>query len=1302
MTLSKLEKEVKRLEALGVSSASGGAKYKALEDKFDADTAEKLSKAFSDPQKMTEFAEAMPESPDLSTVLAAFPDPAKLGAFVDGALAGKASVFAVLAEQGCGRDPKKLAELAEAVAADPAPFKNLLSEGGMAAQPEALAAILETGCGGDVTKFKELMAKFPDTEARTNLANALGSGGLGHAPHALAALVAADGGTFLKRLTADITDPDDLEKLNAAMTQGGLGGQQGDRHGMLADVLTDGLDGDPQKLVRLCDAFGGNDPQGMAQLNRMLAGFDGDKAEAGMHLKDTLDAFAARTGCTADEALGKLKDPMMDTMDKVSSSAGRAGGAEQAGQSVAYALANRPAPGVAQSGAAVLSAIKPGAAVDLLAVAGPADDVEAMRQSAENVALFDARAAATAAQDGPVGAAVEGIAELTTDLAKATEAATAQISGAPQADLTALELKIETVLDASTGEPDAALRAAAVAQVQRASKAIDAALTRRAAALVASAAGDPGEAVRAVASSLARASDDAAKNTLEAVAATTATAASLGLAVSAASAKEMAAAANTAIGDGEGADALKTAANDAARTATALAATATKSLEAARPPIDPIFLSSVADAATRAFQAARAAPDEAVATAALRAAALAAEAVAAAARETAAVLDAAAILKSTDGADALTAASSCDLAIAVSRRNGASSDIIDAQETARDAANASALTLTDAQAFRALDADVQTQKIDDALMRQATSNLGHLPGKDELGGAADTANAAAKTATEAAKLAQTTLHQAPSTGAGGKTYEELVKDTADKAQAAFEAAQLATDGTQRTAALDAAKAAAAEAAAGARRFAADQTTKATEDSRARQKANTAAVATDRDAFLVDSSAGNAQAALNAMNAATGAVAENAAALLSEWAVAAPPDPVGTATADVTKTSIAAQQPGAGVMAKVLQLEALCALDKALAVKAEAELTLALGAASLTVAPTGSPADFAAGAAAAEDAISTYRAAITAVMAYMERAETLKHVVTQALKDLGLIDVAKRTTDEAKNFTDLSNRPTAPGDMVDDAKSKRTGLSVLQVSLRNKLTALSTSAATGGPAVRDRIQVTAGMAQLAATERDLPPNNSQNQASLIRFAGTMLGNALPANVDETFDEIPGPPVVPAEDTASDLEHFFDRHMPETFGHLDTVKQANAAIGALIKAQYAGRATPPGKATKLETAFKMAKKTTFFPEGTTLEQMRTLARQATEVVKGMVAPDSLTNAVVATIPHGGTWARAWLSKYPVVIAGPPAGLTVQAGFNLTDDVGSGGKPMLRQMFPKAGAGLVTVNAIDMQVLATALGH
>ena len=1229
MSLDDIRGHLKRLEAISLGMTGSGQSRKDIETKYDEATRIALSKAFPDAKKMAAFADAMPKMPGLAKILAAFPDAAKLGSFVDDALGGDPALFATLAEKGCKRDPGKLKALADEFEDNPGELKSFLAEGGLAAQPDALAALLEGGCDADPGAFREMMKKFPDAQSREKLSNALGAGGLGQCPEALGHLAKEDGGTVLATLTTTITSDTDLGKLNALLAEGGLDGGGVGRPAMLRDVLVEGLNGDPEDLLHLYDQFDGTVPGAMDRIGRMLEGLDGTDGKAGERLAGALQGFTARnTGAayTRQEQIGKLRDPFMSSLESLGATSAQVAGTSDMADTASKAISARKAPPRELASAALQDTMTAEEAAAILAVGAAPDDLAALEQTRDAVALTDARVLRISEEAIATDASPHDVAKMTSDLKTNVEAMEAQPLGAPLAETTGLEAAIDALLDAAEVEPDVALREAALAQAKAAAKALKAALARRASAVI-SEGGPAGAAALSVAQSLGRASTPDEKAYLSEVSTAAATAAAV-KGKTGADPKTLADAARLAFDKDTDA---KDAADEAVKTATAEAKTLTNTLAALRAPIDVSVLRRSSEVVQTLLTRAGACADQGLVTTALAEAGALSDAIGMAARRAAAGQDAQVLRSFPEGKEALQAAAASDRAIGLMSvpppGTAVNATDVAAQKQARDAALAGAMTQKDAAVFEGLTPEEQREAAKDALKRKlAETAVDGKPDAEALAAETTAANQRSDDAAKAADAARSKIEANDYGAAPPDSYDVLIQKTVAAAQSAFEAAAAAPGDTERAKALTAAKSAAKEASAAAKRFAQYGVERFRDAARADQRAKTGAAQGRRDTYLASGTANDAAEAVKGIDAANAAMSANASALMVEKAGGAPVAALMEAAAEAR---LKAQAPGASVLPEIEALEAQRAADEALAEKLKNDLTTALAkpefGKSIAAGDPQATKDTVCREAleVAEAALSLCRAALSSILAFEESAQAVRTAIARHKKAIEALAETERTATEKSDLTALGARPLDPDTEFDKAATRRAQLGTQQNALATKVKTVNAAIRGKGAATEGQLSMTAGLAEHMKLEKNSGPATTLGKNDMIALAAQMVAAPLPTNptvtVADKMKPNPSPPPpevldVPGEDMELDMNHLGARHLCETFDHADKEGQAKQVVGAAVKAKhFTARRHPPASKQTLKRPMVSAKKTTMYDPSTTMTDFRRLADQVTALVK-----------------------------------------------------------------------------------------
>ncbi len=202
----------------------------------------------------------------------------ELSSVLHGSLGGDVGLLADLLENGCGRDPGKLTDIATAFPNGSDEQKNLaalMKTGGFTDNPKALGAVFAIGCNGAPDQLKTFVAAYAGDEPeqkreQKRLAALLDDGGLGGAPEALGHVVATGGAAAVKDLGAAFNTGPDLAKLKALVEEGGMGGASARSPDALAMMLENGV-ADAAALKVLHGDFGAN---GMDDLRAMVAALD--------------------------------------------------------------------------------------------------------------------------------------------------------------------------------------------------------------------------------------------------------------------------------------------------------------------------------------------------------------------------------------------------------------------------------------------------------------------------------------------------------------------------------------------------------------------------------------------------------------------------------------------------------------------------------------------------------------------------------------------------------------------------------------------------------------------------------------------------------------------------------------------------------------------------------------------------------------------------------------------------------------------------------------------------------------------
>lgn len=644
MKVAKLTAPITEYERLAAKIAAAVLKRADLAAKLGGGAElVKVIEGFGDAEKFAEFESMMPKNPPLEDVIKAFgTDVADIGSLVGNILKGNTGVLAALAEQGCGRDPAKLKALSDELKKDPKPMQDMIAEGGMGNNPEALAAIFDSGCGQDPAKLQAFCKKFAKKDERERLAGVLEKGGLGQAPAALGALAKEGDGDLLKTLSAKFTSDGDKDALRGLLTETALDGRAPANPELMRNVIVDGLGGKPERLKELHGAFTAGPDTGLVDLNRVLTGLDGDDGKGGKRLDRVFKALKSRDGTMSDQDLADhLRDPFLKTFanESAASKTPPIGDPQGAMASIAIAQTHGK-PSKAGMAGALADGINPEQAAGLLS-AGILDD-GARSEFDESMALADGiEARGTALK--LIAASGDGSQTVLTKAAtaaaeKATKEMDARLDGAAASDIAALVKLADAALAAAEIEPDTGERTKAIEAAKAAATAAETAAKRAAAtALSGSTGGGAAVAAGQVLASLPKTPANTPLTPLriaaESYAETARDAAVAEMALAAAKLNAAtSAAANAKVLKGQANTEATKAAQDAAKAAKEMAGV----VKAAPRPVDPALLVRATALADAALARGRAVADQAEAEKAFDAGKEATDAVAAAVNEAAA------------------------------------------------------------------------------------------------------------------------------------------------------------------------------------------------------------------------------------------------------------------------------------------------------------------------------------------------------------------------------------------------------------------------------------------------------------------------------------------------------------------------------------------------------------------------------------------------------------------------------------------------------------------------------------------
>lgn len=1301
MTLAAAEKAVRAYEAMLARLDAAAASRAGLSAALGAQKMAALAAAFGGAEKVEALVAALPKSPAPADVVNAFDSPAQMAKLVNGALGGSPALLGTLAEKGCKRDLTKLKALAAEFDADPAPLKALVEEGGLAGHPEAFAALFEGGCDADPAQLRTLCGKFPDKPSREKLGGVLGAGGLGTAP-ALGPLAKEGGGDMLKRVADSFASPQDLKKLQSLVTEGGLGGGPTARPGRLADIVRDGLGGDPARLKDLHDAFKVGMLDDLAGLSTLVTGLEGKDADntggnPGEKLATLLDTFTrTNPGQTQAQIAAKLRDPFLGNLQALSATKASPLPKESRLDGPMEAANLRAAPAKAAALGPVSASIDRDGAARLLGGTGSPADRAAFGEALEGSAIARGRALAIAPGPAPGGADAARTAATLAAAKAATDAAAALDAlpgAAPAAALVALGALAAKALDAAEAETDGPACTAALQAAKTAADAIDAA-ARRTAAAVLSAAGPAFDTVAALADSAARATDPAAKAALQEIsaAAAEATAARLAAAADPAAAALAAKTARIDILPGPQQAAETDRLKKAAEAAAAAAAALGLEVKGSPRPLPPALAKRAAAAATAAARAGEASPDAGAAGAAFAAAKALADDLATAAKAEAAAADLARTAARAEGREGLNAATAADMALkSLALQPGGAGPAAARLTEAAKAARGAALTAADAVELEG-NAVAAKAAAKDAARRKAAEALapGTAPADLAVTQAEAAANAAAQVATAAAEVARAALAAGSPADAD---FDTKTAEAARKAEDALKAAALAPDDAIRAAGLAKAKETAALVARAAIGLAKAQmpavSTALDAESRTKQRAM---AVPRRNALAVHkngaSSAGQKKAAsvvaLGALDASRRALTDQASARLAQLAMN--DVPTLTAEADLAEKAAAAAAPGARGIASVKAALAERDYREKLADAAKAAL---MGPALPVVPANGAPIG-SVSPQTLRQMTTLLKATETALADWTEAALRAFRAATELKRQLDAIPA--RTAEEDADRTAvqaiLDNNPKAE----DEWKRAVTAQGSIEARAED-MSARAADLATWinrnhGPAkvpvpapIPQEVEDVQAAAVMMKTVRQevavtLGPNQTVPKPleETIRIGATMerdpyAGGAV-ANVK--------------------IDHIEGRHNREHFMFEgDSLPQAEEhALGLLVEADMKGRnlnGAPFATEKALVRLANTDKPSSLFPEGT---NVRALTAQAL-VALGSPPPTGVN--LLANINA----APGQYLKRPENLVGPPP-IQVLAGAGLD----TGGQPILIQMFPTAKGDRVAMS--DLQTIGRALGR
>jgi len=1304
---------IQTYEKLAQKTAAAIDARAALTASLGAAEVGKLADAFPDAEAFAAFAAAMPATPKLEDVVKAFqPDTKDLADLISVTLKGDAKLLSVLAEKGCDRDPAVLKKLADEFKSDPKPLQEMIEEGGLGDHPEAMAAMLQAGCEKDPAKLRALCAKFGVKLDRERLAGILGSGGLGQAPETVGALAKEGGGDMLRQMSVAFDDEPKRTKLRELLSDGGCDAAASGRPGLLADVVRDGLGGNPARLIELHDAFKGGGADELPNLGKMLAGLDGDDGKAGKRLGTLHAALKSRAGAATDAQVSvQLRDPYMKSISDFSM-AGKMPPviARGAAKDAAAAAAARPMPPAAQRAATLAGGLKNRNSADLLEAsltdpgrshaASAAGMTDGLGKRADALKLTPAA--------GDPGQTDET--KLTTAAANDAAAALAKrTDGGTPADIEALAKLGVAALEAAALEPDDATRDAALAAAKLVETTVTEALRRLAAKTLAGAPGaDAATVAQAALDGLPVTTPAGVKKAAEAIAAAgmQACAASQGATQDPHTAS---AAAKKAIEEGYDlparAGAEKTA-REAAEKAAATAEAAAKLVTNAPRPVDAALLQRAATAAANAVALGGKSADEAAAKKAFDAAKALATAIADAVREAAGRFALAAAQDTAGGKAGLAAATDTDKAVAILERLVPPSPAIPEVKQAAKAARGSALTGADAGAMETADKGDLKKAAQETAYRSAAATAGGEPDTVAIGNAEAAADIAADMAAKDADLATSALTSA-AVATDPAAYVTLIEDAARLAEAALTSARAAPDDTKRDAAVLAAKNGAAAAADGAKKLAAYHQAAAQTQLNTRQATEMTAAAGPRDALPqamttgvgVPGAKANAQAAFDNGKIA---IADAAAAELAR--LAETEATVRTANEAADGKQILASLPGADENAKLDALIAARDAAEQLSIKATAGfhgLVVGLPA----VPPAGDPmppdpdAPFA-------PAMTALKAATGAANAWVAAAKAVETAAKGFEAALGKIAVP--TPEEAATLLAMTNAKAPAKVATGLAETALAGIDTDAETLRDSVTAWTEWANTNHrvPVVdpgTTKLQDITGFAISLQLEAKVP---AKTEAELIQSGPSLkkVAYAGPATAAGVANGAPAD---------IDMAHITDRHVPSTYKFVpeSSPRGSEHDAGLLLTGKLAG--VPQNQRTSKEKALikqgKSNKKNSFFPETVDAAAALTMAQDALNAAAALQTPPGLPIWLfnqVALQPIGGPkqqWQKVWFEPSVNVNlpgANPPQVVPCTVGVAIATNPGGGptAKPKVRMFYPDPGNKL---SMPDVLVMAKAVG-
>ncbi|WP_424987491.1 hypothetical protein [Microbulbifer sp. S227A] len=669
-------------------------------------------------------------------------------------------------------------------------------------------------------------------------------------------------------------------------------------------------------------------------------------------------------------------------------------------------------------------------------------------------------------------------------------------------------------------------------------------------------------------------------------------------------------------------------------------------------------------------------------------------------------------------AKTLTAAKDCAAAIAtastipsikvVSVAVSAKADL----DVATGAARGAAMTAAAADDLLKATAPDLKQAASDAAYRAAAETAGGTPDATAISDAETAANDKADKARQAADLAVTALAGA-TPAADSAAYAVLIKDLSDKAEAALVAARDAVDDTKRDAALTAAQNGAQAAAAA---------TKALADHHLAEAASAAKAKMDEDMQDITShvSANMAAAPVAKVNKTfergKAALADAAAAVLAQRAEAEPA--VRSATELAEEKQAKAALPGADQKAK---LDALVAARDAARLLAEKAVEHFAGpppaqwGGLVAGLPAAAPANAAPMPAHPEtqfqNALVAGQAASSATTAARAAAQKVESASKAFERELKAISKPTKAEGDALNAVTpiktgaeaVTTAIVGSQDFVADAL-KAVTQSLKQVTMwanANHAAAPETLA----------LQATTGFSSSAYEDAKVA---AIGEADLIRVSAGLVKDPYTGPAHPAAVGIPGGTV--------DMAHITDRHVAETylFDAESCPKGSQHDAGILLEATLIGQ----GKTNAQKALIKEGKRNkpnSFFPEDMDAPKAKLLAEEAMlDAVGANIATTmwnqisvplaaarvTLANAVGGAIPAAAAqvekeWKKAWQDHTYNNPNPPPKSVTVGVNFHSdpgASAVSAAGVLNARMFYPNDGDKLSTP---DVLIIAKALG-